>query len=70
MIYCVPVLKELLDKPELKDEAQFALDTAGIRNEPNIAVPMFSLVVPIYNEEYLVDELVLRSVTAIEGFTA
>ena len=31
---------------------------------------MFSLVVPIYNEEYLVDELVLRSVTAIEGFTA
>jgi polyisoprenyl-phosphate glycosyltransferase len=30
---------------------------------------MFSLVVPIYNEEYLVDELVLRSVTAIEGFT-
>jgi len=31
---------------------------------------MFSLVVPIYNEEYLVEELVLRSVNAIAGFAA
>ena len=31
---------------------------------------MFSLIIPVYNEEGLIDELALRSVTAIESFTA
>ena len=31
---------------------------------------MFSLVIPVYNEEFLIDELVSRSVKAIESFTA
>ena len=31
---------------------------------------MFSLIIPVYNEESLIDELALRSVTAIESFTA
>jgi glycosyltransferase involved in cell wall biosynthesis len=30
---------------------------------------MFSLIIPVYNEEALIDELALRSVTAIESFT-
>jgi dolichol-phosphate mannosyltransferase len=31
---------------------------------------MFSLVIPVYNEEFLIEELVSRSVKAIEAFTA
>jgi len=31
---------------------------------------MFSLIIPVYNEEGLIDELALRSVAAIESFTA
>ena len=31
---------------------------------------MLSLIIPVYNEEDLIDELALRSVTAIESFTA
>lgn len=31
---------------------------------------MFSLVIPIYNEEKLIDELVKRTITAIESFTS
>jgi dolichol-phosphate mannosyltransferase len=31
---------------------------------------MFSLVIPIYNEENLIDELVKRTITAIESFTS
>ncbi len=30
---------------------------------------MFSLVIPIFNEEKLIDELVNRTITAIESFT-
>jgi len=30
---------------------------------------MFSLIIPVYNEESLIDELALRSVTAIKSFT-
>ncbi|NLN29829.1 MAG: glycosyltransferase family 2 protein [Bacteroidales bacterium] len=32
--------------------------------------PVFSLVIPVYNEEKLIDELVRRTVPAIESFTA
>lgn len=32
--------------------------------------PMLSLVIPVYNEEGLIDELVMRAVSAIESFTA
>ena len=31
---------------------------------------MFSLIIPVYNEEDLIDELAVRSVSAIESFTA
>ena len=31
---------------------------------------MFSLVIPIFNEEKLIDELVRRTISAIEAFTA
>ncbi|HEY3370608.1 MAG TPA: glycosyltransferase, partial [Prolixibacteraceae bacterium] len=30
---------------------------------------MFSLIIPVYNEEGLIDEMALRSVKAIESFT-
>ena len=32
-------------------------------------MPMFSLVIPVFNEENLIDELVRRSMTAVESFT-
>lgn len=31
---------------------------------------MFSLIIPIYNEEKLIDELVVRTITAVESFTS